>query len=273
MADLFEFPIRGRKLFMTVEVVERIADVTSEYQRIEVIRSEAFGRMLLLDGHIQLTELDERAYHECLVDLPLLSMESPKSALVIGGGDGGVLRELCKHASIERIDMVEIDRAVIDLSRAHLPTVSGGAFNDPRVNLVVGDAFPFVKSATGPYDLIVVDSTDVYEGEEGNLSEMLFTEPFYRDLLRLLGDGGMVVTQADNLVFCPYSLEEIAGQFASVFPRVGSYASVVPSFGGFSGYCYGSKGASIPPKMPATSVPLSYLDEVTWALALRPIAF
>lgn len=274
MADLLEFPIRGRKLFMTVEVKARLTDRTSAFQRIEIMETEAFGRMLLLDGHIQLTELDERAYHESLVQIPLLSMTEPRTALVVGGGDGGVIREIARHASIERIDMVEIDEAVIEESRRFLPGVSGGAFDDPRLNLVVGDAFPFVKEAAGPYDLIVVDSTDVYEEEEDNLSEMLFTEPFYRDLLRLLSPQGMVVTQADNLLFCPYSLEEIRGQFAAVFPHVGDYQALVPSFGGFSGFVYGSRGPAILDAMPTDSrIDTRYLDPITWALAQRLLAF
>ncbi|MCG9894250.1 MAG: hypothetical protein MH204_02085, partial [Fimbriimonadaceae bacterium] len=203
------YPIRGNRLTMTTEVSRVLADETSPFQRIEIIDTPCLGRMLLLDGHVQLAEVDESAYHELLVQVPMLSLDSPKAALVIGGGDGGVLRELAKHPTLERIDMVEIDEAVIRLCRQHLPGLSAGAFDDPRVRLTLGDAFEFVKTAEAGYDLIVADATDVYEEEDQSLSEMLFTEPFYRDLERLLSPQGMVVTQADNLLFCPYSLESI----------------------------------------------------------------
>ncbi|MFZ4506738.1 MAG: hypothetical protein ACOYON_03460 [Fimbriimonas sp.] len=268
--EQLNFPIRSDKLSMTAQVTARIADRRTEFQRIEVLDTVAFGRLLLLDGHIQLTELDEHAYHEALVHIPMLSMASPKRALVVGGGDGGVLRELVKHPSLERIDMVEIDAGVIEVSREFLPGLSAGAFDDPRVQVHVADAFPYVKGDVGPYDLIVLDSTDTYEEEDGGLSEMLFTSNFYQDCLRILAPSGMVVTQADNLVFCPYSLEEIQKAFAAVFPMVGSYQAIVPSFGGFSGYCWASKGAILSPEWPverAATLPLRYLNAATWAYA------
>jgi spermidine synthase len=260
---------------MQASVIERVASRKTDFQQIDIFDTDAFGRALLLDGHIQLTEFDEHAYHEALVQVPLLSIASPKSALVIGGGDGGVLREICRHSSIERIDIVEIDLGVIEECRLHMPSLSDGAFEDPRVTLHVRDAFPFVKKATDGYDLIVVDSTDVYEEEEGELSEMLFTDEFYRDILRLLNETGFVVTQADNLIFCPYSLEAISSLYKRIFPVVGSYQALVPSFGGFSGYCWGSKGATIVPQFPAVAseLALRYLNETTYRLALSELKF
>ncbi|RYE99928.1 MAG: hypothetical protein EOO77_34805, partial [Oxalobacteraceae bacterium] len=130
------------------------------------------------------------------------------------------------------------------------------------------------KTAEGPYDLIVSDSTDVYEGEEGNLSEMLFTQSFYGDIRRLLAPDGIVVTQADNVVFCPYSLEAISAEFAQVFPFVGSYFGIVPSFGGFSGFCYASEGVQLKQEFaPPAGLDLAYLNEATYRLALNPPTF
>jgi spermidine synthase len=269
----FTMPIRGEKLSVNVQVRGKVFHTKTDFQEIDIYDTEVFGKLLLLDGHIQLTEMDEHAYHEGLVQIPMLSMASPKRALVVGGGDGGVLRELCKHPSIEHVDMVEIDRGVVDASKEHLPFVSAGAFDDPRVALHIEDAFAYVNRVKEPYDLIVVDSTDVYEGEEGNLSEMLFTEGFYKDVLAALAPEGFVVTQADNLVFCPYSMEEILDQFGKVFPKVGSYQAIVPSFGGFSGYCWASKGAQPVQEMPQTEIDLRYLNPVTWALAFSPLCF
>jgi spermidine synthase len=270
------FPIRSDKLVMTASVREHLLHRQTEFQTIDILDTEVFGRVLLLDNHIQLTELDEHAYHEALVQIPLLSIDQPKTALVIGGGDGGVLRELAKHPSIEHVDMVEIDSGVIEASREFLPGVSAEAFDDPRMHVHVADAFPFVKKAIRKYDLIVADSTDTYEEEDGALSEMLFTDEFYKDCFNALSDQGLLVTQADNLLFCPYSLESIQAMFARVFPKTGSYQAIIPSFGGFSGYCWASKGAEVSMKFPgerAASLNLRYLNEATWNYAFSTLAF
>ncbi len=274
--DNLTFPIRSDKLSMTASVREHLLSRKTEFQQIDILDTDAFGRVLLLDNHIQLTELDEHAYHEALVQIPLLSMDQPRSALVIGGGDGGVLRELAKHPSIEHVDMVEIDAGVIEASREFLPGVSDGAFDDPRMHIHVADAFPFVKQTQRKYDLIVADSTDTYEEEDGALSEMLFTDEFYRDCSNVLAETGILVTQADNLLFCPYSLESIQAMFARVFPKTGSYQAIIPSFGGFSGYCWASKGAEVVPRVPvekAADLNLRYLNEATWSYAFAKLAF
>jgi spermidine synthase len=273
--ESLKIPIRGGKLDMLVALKDRVHRRKTQFQEIDIVDTEVFGRMLLLDGHVQLCTFDEHAYHEALVHIPLLSLKDPGRALVIGGGDGGVVRELTRHRRLQVIDMVEIDQGVIDACKEHLRSVSDGAFDDPRVHVHVEDAFEFVKRVTEPYDLIVMDSTDVYEEESGELSERLFTEGFYRDCFNALTQDGYVVTQADNLVFCPYSLDAIRKDFEKVFRGVGFYQAIVPSFGGFSGFCWGSKGANISKQIPR-SVPvktLRYLNEVTWRLAFNPLPF
>lgn len=257
---------------MNVAVRRHLAHLSTDFQTIDVYDTDAFGKVLFLDGHVQLSSLDEHAYHECLVHVPLLNVANPRRALVVGGGDGGVLRELFRHP-LEQVDMVEIDQGVIDVCREHLSEVSAGSFSDPRLRLFVEDAFTFVRRAQGDYDLIVMDSTDVYEDEEGGLSEQLWTENFYRDLFRLLSERGFLVTQADNLVFCPYSLEGILQTFGKVFPQVGSYQGLVPSFGGFSGFAWASKGAAVAAEMPSTSIQLRYLNPATYAFAMTPLSF
>lgn len=274
--DLLTYPIRGDKLSMTVSITERVHKRQTEFQEIEIVDTDVFGRMLLLDGHVQLAEMDEHAYHEALVHIPMLSIPEPKRALVVGGGDGGVVRELARHDSLKEIHMVEIDKGVIEACSEHMSSLNNGAFRDPRLTLRIEDAFPFVKGATEPYDMIVLDSTDVYEGEDGNLSEALFTRVFYSDIRRLLSDKGMVVTQADNLVFCPYSMESIIEEFAAVFPHVGAYQALIPSFGGYSGYVWASGGATPAAVFPlerAVPLGLRYLTATTWALAFENLSF
>jgi spermidine synthase len=266
-------PVRSDKLAMRVAVSETLHSERTQFQQVDIIDTVAFGKMLLLDGHIQLATLDEFAYHESLVQIPLLNVPHPKRALVIGGGDGGVIREIARHASIEHIDMVEIDQGVIDACRRHLPELSAGAFDDPRVHVHVRDAFPFVKQDLEPYDLIVMDSTDVYEEEDGGLSEQLWTAEFYQDIVRLLSPTGMVVTQADNLVFCPYSMEGILETYRSLFPVAGSYWALVPSFGGFSGFVFGSKGIEPAKELPSSSLEFRYLTARTYGLAFDATLF
>jgi spermidine synthase len=269
-------PIRSDRLSQTVFVKSRLFLRRSRFQSIEIFDTEAYGKVLTLDGHIQLTELDEHAYHEALVQVPLLSIDAPKTALVVGGGDGGAIREICKHKGVARVDLVEIDAAVIEACSTLLPGVSGGAFEDERVKVHVADAFAFVKKAEGPYDLIVVDSTDTYENEQGALSEQIFTSEFFADCRRLLSSGGFLVTQADNPVFCPYSMVAIMGLLKGCFPKTGRYHAVIPSFGGFSGFCWASNGAVVRTKwseIDASGVVLSYLNEATYNFALAPLPF
>jgi spermidine synthase len=269
-------PLRGERIAYSMAPVEHFFTRQSRFQTIDIYETEVFGKVLTLDGHVQLTQFDEHAYHESLVHLPGLSLEEPRRALVVGGGDGGVLRELCRYRSLEVVEMVEIDEEVVKVCREHLPEVSGGAFEDPRVRLHIGDAFPFVKEVAEPYDLIVVDSTDVYEAETGLLSERLFTEEFYRDCHRALTEGGIVVTQADNPVYCPYSTRGALETFGSVFARTGAYLALVPSFGGYSACGWASKGRELAREFPegkAAGMGLRYLNRQTWAIAFTELSF
>lgn len=273
MPEYLSFPIRSTKLSMSVEIKSHVAHRKTDFQTIDIYDTEAFGKVLFLDGHVQLAELDEAGYHEALVHIPLLSIPNSKSALVVGGGDGGVLREMCRHQSLERIHMVEIDQGVIDVSREFLPSVSGGAFGDPRVTVHIEDAFAFIKRVTEPYDLIVMDVTDVYEEEDGALSEQLFTADFHADCRRALTPQGMLVTQADNHIFCPYSLEGVRKDFSATFPNVGSYQALVPSFGGFSAYAWASSEGQANQACPTIPFPTQYLNPTTWNLAFLRLPF
>lgn len=245
MADRLTFPIRGTKYSVNVEISRLLAERRSKFQHIAFYDSPTLGRLMLLDGHIQLTELDEKVYHEGLVQFPLANLESPRSALVIGGGDGATVRELVRDPRLARIVMVEIDEEVIQTTEEAWPELAGQALRDPRVELHISDAFPFVQEIQETFDLIIVDGTDVYEEEDGALSEMLYTEAFYADLRRCLAPGGFVVTQADNPAICPYGRDVALKLIGQVFPRTGWYWLPVPSFGGASAYVWGSQDAEM----------------------------
>lgn len=268
---VLKFPIRSDKFAYEVAVKEHTFYQKTDFQEIDIYDTYAFGKVLLLDGHVQLAELDERCYHESLVHPAMLSVEAPRRALVVGGGDGGVLRELVKHATLETIDMVEIDKAVVEACKKHLPQVSDGAFDDPRVHLHIADAAGFLKDVDSPYDVIVMDVTDVYEEADESLSEQLFGDEFHRDCCNALSESGFLVTQADNPLFCPYSLDGILAMLERYFSEIGSYWALVPSFGGFSAFAWGSHSQRLATTLAPGSLDLRYLTPERYAMGLGPL--
>ncbi len=164
----------------------------TRFQELLVVDSEAFGRVLCLDGTIQVTERDEFFYHEMLVHLPLMAHPDPRRVLVIGGGDGGSLREICRHEVVEAAVQVEIDPAVMAASRAYLPTLAVG-FDDPRVDVRVADGIAFVREHREAFDVIICDSTDPVGPAQG-----LFEADFYRSCRTALRPGGILAVQSES---------------------------------------------------------------------------
>src|SRR5215831_1332623 len=158
-----------------IRSARRLEQFRSAFQSVEVHDSVPFGKLFRLDGHFMTSEGDEFFYHENLVQLAALSHPKPERALIIGGGDGGSAEELFKHPSIRSVTLAEIDASVVDISRKYLGNVHRGALDDPRLELVIGDGFGFVRKANARYDLIVLDLTD-----PGGPSELLYTQDFYR---------------------------------------------------------------------------------------------
>ncbi|GAB2190967.1 polyamine aminopropyltransferase [Sessilibacter sp. MAH1] len=174
----------------------------TEHQHLIIFKNALYGRVMALDGVIQTTEADEFVYHESLTHVPILAHGNAKKVLIIGGGDGGILREVCRHTSVESITMVEIDNAVVEMSKEYLPNHSQGAFDDPRLNLVINDGARFVAETSDKFDVIISDSTDPI-----GPGEVLFTQDFYGSCKNCLNPGGVLVTQngvpfmqADELV-------------------------------------------------------------------------
>ena len=209
---------------MTVQVTEELYSKRSEFQKIDVYQTSKLGRMLLLDGIIQLTEFDEFAYHEMLAHIPLFAHENPKRLLVVGGGDGGVLREAGKHPELEVMDICEIDAEVIETAKKFFPNVSCG-YDDPRVAVHIADGSEFIKDRPGYYDVIIVDSTD-----PGGPGAPLFGEQFYRDMKKALRPGGVIATQAESPYLLPDIVQRLYKVSEQVFRSVGYASILVPTY-------------------------------------------
>ena len=210
----------------------------TEFQRIDVFETPQYGRVLALGGVINTTEKDERGYHEMLVHVPLMAHPDPKDVLIIGGGDGGTLREVVRHTEVERAVMVEIDEVVVEACREHLPTIAC-AFEHPRAHLIIGDGLAHVRdSAEGSYDVILVDSTDPVDA-----AVELFTPEFYAHCHRALKKGGILVPQSDSFTYYPERVDKIQRTLADLFDVCTLYTSHVPTYpSGLWSFTFASKG-------------------------------
>ncbi len=211
-------------------VGRELARVRSPFQDIVVFESESHGRVMALDGVVQITEADEFVYQEMLAHVPLLAHGAAERVLIIGAGDGGVLRRVLQHRGVLQAVLVEIDAEVIRLARAFLPEIGGSAWSDPRAEVIVGDGIAHLRAAEArAYDVIIVDSTDPV-----GVGEVLFTDAFYRDCARVLTGSGVLVNQCGVPFMQAAELRETSARRARMFPHVTAYLAAVPTYvGGF----------------------------------------
>jgi spermidine synthase len=211
-------------------VKRELARVQSEFQDIMIFESFTHGRVMLLDGVVQITEADEFVYQEMLTHVPLLAHGACGRVLIIGAGDGGVLKRVLQHRSVRRAVMVEIDGEVIRLARQFMPGIGGDAWTDPRAEVIVGDGIDYVRrAADASFDAIIVDSTDPI-----GVGEVLFTDQFYANSARILAPGGLIVNQCGVPFMQADELRATSARRAKFFPFVGAYVAAVPTYvGGF----------------------------------------
>ncbi len=213
----------------------------SEHQHIIIFHNSKFGRIMALDGVIQTTEKDEFIYHEMLTHVPILAHGAVKNVLIIGGGDGGILREVLQHKGVERVTMVEIDGAVVDMCKKFLPGHSAGSFDSPRLNLVIADGADFVRTTTDKFDVVIVDSTDPI-----GPGEVLFRFDFYQACKNLMTPGGIIVTQNGVIFFQPDEVKNTARCFSKLFAGWTIYSAAVPTYiGGVMGFGWGTDNAEL----------------------------
>ncbi|MFW5833677.1 MAG: polyamine aminopropyltransferase, partial [Pseudomonadota bacterium] len=188
---------------------------------------EGFGQVLMLDGATQVTTADEYVYHEMMAHVPILAHGAVREVLIVGGGDGGLARRVLQHPGVARLTQVEIDPEVVRFAKAHLEPIHRGAFDDPRMDLVIADGLAYARETERRFDVVLVDSTDPV-GPAAALIEV----PFYRDLQRCLNPGGIVVTQSSVPFFQGELFQRSLGNLRRVFPAATCYMITVPTYFG-----------------------------------------
>ncbi len=211
---------------LSLTITDMLHEETSPYQKIQIAESEQYGRMLILDGVFQTSVKDEWTYHEMVSHVPLMVHPNPERVLIIGGGDGGVAREVCRHESVKQVDLCEIDDRVIELSKEYFPTISKALLDQPeKLHVHVGDGIAFAKSVKNFYDVIIIDCSDPIGPGEG-----LFTREFYQSAKEALRDDGLIVQQTESPIVQQKIVHDVFEAMGDVFPIVRMYFSHVPIY-------------------------------------------
>ncbi|SEF55076.1 spermidine synthase [Caloramator fervidus] len=244
---LKEMQIEGAA--MTYKVKETLVRKKTQYQDLAIVDTEIFGRMLVLDGIVQTTVKDEFVYHEMITHIPLFTHPNPKKVLVVGGGDGGAIREILKHKSVEKAVLCEIDGDVIEECKKYLPEISC-ALDDPRCEIFVGDGIQYVKEHKNEFDVIIVDSTDPFSIAEG-----LFGGNFYKDIYNALTEDGIFVAQTETPFYLPETVKKVFNDARNIFPITKLFMAAIPTYpGGYWSFTIGSKKYD-PTEVDITKIP------------------
>lgn len=232
---------------IAIKVKEVLFSEQSLFQKVEIIDTDsALGKILTLDDLMMTTEGDEYFYHEMIAHIPMMNHKAPKSVLVIGGGDGGTVREVLKHDTVEKVVLCEIDGMVIDACKKYLPTIAG-KLDDSRVEVLVQDAIEYIKDKENEFDIVLIDSTDPMGPGEG-----LFTQEFYTNVKKSLKKGGIVAAQSESPVVNKEEIKKMYTLLKKVFPITSTYTSPIPTYpGGYWAWAFCSQEVE----------PLSYIDE------------
>lgn len=257
----------GPDICLMTNLQKIVHSAQSEFQHIEIIESKPYGQCLMLDGKIQSSSFDEGIYHECLVHPALLAHPNPETVYVGGGGEGATVREILKHKTLKKVTMVDIDKQVVDVSKEYLSHHHDGGFDDPRTNLVIGDAKAYLEDREDKYDIIILDLADPLEGGPCYL---LYTQNFYKMAKSKLNPGGILVTQSGpaGMTFHDEVFSPVNFTLRSVFPKVMAYITHIPSFNDMYGFNMASEDGDLKLSMEEVdkrikeriSKPLTFLD-------------
>lgn len=224
-SDRFHIELLNPNYGCAIRVTRSLVRSRTRFQDLEVVDTPMLGRLLLLDGVMMTSDKDEFFYHENLVHVAACAHALPRTALVIGGGDGGSSEELLKHRTMERVVMAELDEGVVEASKRYLPAVHNGVFDDPRLEVRITDGKAFVEQTSERFDLIVLDLTDPL-----GPSQALYTQEFYRACRRALAPGGAMSLHVESPVSRPRAYQRIVATLASVFPVVRPYLVYIPIY-------------------------------------------
>lgn len=197
-------------------LVEKIlAEKQTQFQKLLLLQTPRYGKVLALDNIIQAAEKDEYIYHEVMAHIPLFLHPEPQKILIIGGGDGGVLREVLKHPEVKEVSLVEIDKEVINICQEHFSEIPRGSFDDPRTKIIIADGAEFVKNKSEEYDVAIIDSSDPI-----GPAKILFQKEFYQNLNQCLKSDGIAIRQTGSLILQPDECPENYRQIKKVFNDV-----------------------------------------------------
>ncbi len=239
---------------LSLRVKETLYKGKSEYQTIDIIDTYDYGRMLVLDGLVMTTEKDEFVYHETIAHVAMLAHKNPQNVLIIGGGDGGTLREVVKHKTLQKATMVEIDAEVMEASRKFFPFLHGG-WDHPRAEVLAQDGFLFLKNNKVKYDVIMIDGTDPI-----GPGEILFTEDFYSLVLEHLAPDGIFVQQTESIWVHPHIIADVNKRLRKKFSSVSFFDVPIPTYP--SGYWNFSCCTNLPGFQPVSSFDMKRLQEL-----------
>lgn len=232
ISDKWDEP-RGRSL--NIEIIKHLESKKSKYQQIDFYKSKAFGNILVLDGVFNTTEFDEFSYQEMIAHVPMFSHKNPRKILIIGGGDGGVAREVLKH-DVDSVDLCEIDEDVIKLSKKYLPTLAL-SYKNPKLKVFCEDGSKFIKNKKNSYDVIIVDSSDPF-----GPAESLFKKEFYSDLSVALKKNGIIAFQSESMFYDLETINNLKKINSDFYKIVKYYYTLVPTYpSGMIGFTICSK--------------------------------
>ncbi len=223
-------------LSIGLRIKQIIHSEKTDFQTLDVVETVEYGRLLVLDGCVMTTDKDEFVYHEMLSHVPMHTHPNPKKVLVVGGGDGGVIREIIKHPSVEKAVLAEIDGRVIEASKTYFPHIASG-LSDPRVDVQVTDGIKYVEDHPNEFDIILIDSTDPIGPAVG-----LFAKDFYQSVHRALKDDGIMVAQTESPFANAKLIRSVYKDVSEVFPQTHLYLAFVPTYPtGMWSFTMGSK--------------------------------
>ncbi len=222
--ELWYTELQTPNLGFSCKVKETLCRWHTPYQELAVLETFQFGKMLVLDGMVQATDLDEFVYHEMIAHIPMRTHPNPTDVLVIGGGDGGTIREICKYPSLNKVTLVEIDHQVVEASLRFFPQMSS-SLEDPRVEIVHTDGVEFIRSFHEAFDVVIVDST-----EPVGPAEKLFQTPFYRSVCQALKQDGLMVAQTESPFVNAELIRNVQARIRSIFPHTYLYLASIPTY-------------------------------------------